>query len=386
MKKILFVLEKGRNLYYGAETSLKEYIEELSKNKKIEIYLLVRKSLFFKQEDIMNETKRFFKGVNLKKIYILPLPLKNIKISSNLYNNRIRIKGRIAELLNNIIWKIYGKRKYDEILKKEMFTLVHINTLQLYEITNLSQSNYFIHVRNCFEKNILKKDFFNNIKGIIAIANDVYESLKEMGIDNKIIILNNPINGKKIEKISLDDQKEIYEKYKINKEEVIVALIGRISPEKGIVYAIEEFNKLKRKDIKLLIIGDATDKIYENNCKKLAYKNENIKFIPVTSKIELFYSISDYILRSDDIVGLGRTHLEGLFSGNNLIMPGTDEFIDENENLKKYKEKILIYKPQKENELTKILNTIGKVKKGERYSNVEEYTKKMLKFYNDKIK
>jgi|GEM_PF-3488357 len=386
MKKILFVLEKGRNLYYGAETSLKEYIEELSKNKKIEIYLLVRKSLFFKQEDIMNETKRFFKGVNLKKIYILPLPLKNIKISSNLYNNRIRIKGRIAELLNNIIWKIYGKRKYDEILKKEMFTLVHINTLQLYEITNLSQSNYFIHVRNCFEKNILKKDFFNNIKGIIAIANDVYEPLKEMGIDNKIIILNNPINGKKIEKISLDDQKEIYEKYKINKEEVIVALIGRISPEKGIVYAIEEFNKLKRKDIKLLIIGDATDKIYENNCKKLAYKNENIKFIPVTSKIELFYSISDYILRSDDIVGLGRTHLEGLFSGNNLIMPGTDEFIDENENLKKYKEKILIYKPQKENELTKILNTIGKVKKGERYSNVEEYTKKMLKFYNDKIK
>lgn len=386
MKKILFVLEKGRNLYYGVETSLKEYIEELSKNKKIEIYLLVRKSLFFKQEDIMNETKRFFKGVNLKKIYILPLPLKNIKISSNLYNNRIRIKGRIAELLNNIIWKIYGKRKYDEILKKEMFTLVHINTLQLYEITNLSQSNYFIHVRNCFEKNILKKDFFNNIKGIIAIANDVYEPLKEMGIDNKIIILNNPINGKKIEKISLDDQKEIYEKYKINKEEVIVALIGRISPEKGIVYAIEEFNKLKRKDIKLLIIGDATDKIYENNCKKLAYKNENIKFIPVTSKIELFYSISDYILRSDDIVGLGRTHLEGLFSGNNLIMPGTDEFIDENENLKKYKEKILIYKPQKENELTKILNTIGKVKKGERYSNVEEYTKKMLKFYNDKIK
>lgn len=386
MKKILFVLEKGRNLYYGAETSLKEYIEELSKNKKIEIYLLVRKSLFFKQEDIMNETKRFFKGVNLKKIYILPLPLKNIKISSNLYNNRIRIKGRIAELLNNIIWKIYGKRKYDEILKKEMFTLVHINALQLYEITNLSQSNYFIHVRNCFEKNILKKDFFNNIKGIIAIANDVYEPLKEMGIDNKIIILNNPINGKKIEKISLDDQKEIYEKYKINKEEVIVALIGRISPEKGIVYAIEEFNKLKRKDIKLLIIGDATDKIYENNCKKLAYKNENIKFIPVTSKIELFYSISDYILRSDDIVGLGRTHLEGLFSGNNLIMPGTDEFIDENENLKKYKEKILIYKPQKENELTKILNTIGKVKKGERYSNVEEYTKKMLKFYNDKIK
>lgn len=383
--KILFVLEKGRDLYYGAETSLREYIEELSKYKGIEIHLLVRKSIFYNQEAILEEVKRFFYGINIKKIYIMPLPLKDIKVSSGLYNERINVKGKIAEIINDIVWKIYSEKKYREILKYEKFTIIHINTLHLYKLTNISQNNYFIHIRNIFDKKSLKVYFFNNLKGIIAIANDVYEPLKKLKIANKIIILNNPVNGNRIKKISLEEQEEVYKKYKMNKDEVIISLIGRISPEKGIIYAIKEFNKLERKDIKLLIIGNSSDHSYENICKKLANENKNIKFIPATSKIELFYLISDYILRTDDVIGIGRTHLEGLFSGNNLIIPGTTEFINNNENLKKYREKIFIYEPQKENELVKILNTITKVEKGRVYSNIEEYTRKMLKFYSDMI-
>lgn len=382
MKKILFVLEKGKKLYYGAETSLKEYIEELSKNKDIEIHLLVRKSILSSEEDIMTEVERFFYGIDIKKIYILPLPLKKIKILSKLYNKRIDIKGKIAEIMNDIIWKIYSEKKYREILKQEKFTIIHINTLHLYKLTNICQNNFFIHVRNIFDEKSLKENLFYNLKGVIAIANDVYEPLKNLKVSNRTLILNNPVNGNRVKKILLEEQEIIYKKYKIDKKEVIVSLIGRISPEKGVIYAINEFNNLKRKDIKLLIIGEANDKAYETTCKKLAYKNENIKFIPVTSKIELFYSISDYVLRADDVVGIGRTHLEGLFSGNYLIIPGTMEFINNNENLKRHKNQIMFYSPQEKNALTKILYEIRKINKDKTYSNQKDYVEKMLEFYD----
>lgn len=381
MKKFLFILEKGRSLYYGAETSLKEYIKELSKNSNIEIHLLVRKSLFVKKEEIEKEIDRFFNGINIKKIYILPLPLvlKGMCDSKGLKQS-FSLKESIADILNNIVWILFSKKRYIEILKYENYDIVHLNTFGLYKLVINVKYNFYIHIRSLVEKTEIINKIKSKLKGMIFIDNAAYIPFSKYNLENKFLILNNPVNGKQVLEILEKDKEEIINKYNLKENNIIFSLIGRISPEKGVLYIIEEFNKIKNSNIKLLIIGDSSALEYKEKCMK-AVKNPNIIFTGATSNIMLFYSITDYVLRGDDIVGIGRTHLEALFSGKKIIIPGNDSFIKKNDILLKYKEQIITYEVQKEDELYKIIERLGKYNYLEPFSNTKEYMNKMLDFY-----
>ncbi len=383
--KILFVLEKGRNLYYGAETSLKEYIKELLKNKDLEIHLLVRESLFIKKEEIEKEINRFFNGIEIKKIYILPLPLvtKGMCDSKDLKQN-LSLKQNIADVLNDIIWGLYSKKKYIEILKYENYDIIHLNTFGLYKLVLSNKYNFYIHVRSLIEKTEIINKIKNKLKGIIFIDNAAYVPFSKYNLENKFLILNNPINGKQALEVSQKEKTEILSRYNLKENNIILSLIGRISPGKGVLYVINEFNKIKNSNIKLLIIGDSDDLKYKDKCMK-AIKNSNIIFTGVTSKIKLFYSITDYVLRGDDLIGIGRTHLEALFSGKKIIIPGNCSFVEKNNILLKYKEQIITYEVQKENELFEIIKKLEKYNYLDSYSNTKEYANKMLKFYKKTI-
>lgn len=381
MKKILFVLEKGRSLYYGAETSLREYLKELSKDKSIEIHLLVRKSLFIKKEEINKEINRFFNEIDIKKIYILPLPfiLKGMCDSKEVKQN-FSLKKIFADILNNIVWTFYSRKKYIEILKYENYDIIHLNTFGLYKLVTDDKYNFYIHVRGLIEKTETINKIKSKLKGIIFIDNTVYVAFSKYDLKNKFLILNNPVNGEQVLEIQKKEKTEILNKYNLKENNIIFSLIGRISSGKGVLYIINEFNKIKNPDIKLLIVGDSNDLKYKEKCVK-AVKNPNIIFTGATSNIALFYSITDYVLRGDDIVGIGRTHLEALFSGKKIIIPGNESFIKKNDILFKHKEQIITYEVQKENELFKIVKKLGKYDYLEPSSNIKEYVSEMLEFY-----
>lgn len=379
-KKFLFVLEKGKSLYYGAETSLKEYLNELSKNNNIEIHLLVRKSLFIKKEEIQKEINRFFNGIKIKKVYILPLPLvvKGMCDSKELEQN-FSLKQNLADMLNNIVWTLCSRKKYMEILKYENYDIIHVNTFGLYKLVTDDKYNFYIHIRNIIEKTKIIDKIKNKLKGMIFIDNTTYIPFSKYNLGNKCLILNNPVNGREILEISKEKRKEILTKYNLKENNIILSLIGRISPVKEVLYIINKMNKIKDSNIKLLIIGDSNDLEYKEKCIK-AVKNPNIIFTGPTSNIELFYSITDYVLRGDNI-GIGRTHLEALFSGKKIIIPGNDSFIEKNDILLKYKEQIITYEVQKENKLFEIIEKLEKYNYLEPSSNTKEYVSKMLEFY-----
>ena len=291
MIKILFVLEKGKNLCYGAETSLKEYLKEFSKDEEIEIDLLVKKSILTSKKEIKKNVKKFMKEVKIKNIFIMSLPVK-----TDDYEKK-EIRDIISELVNEFFW-IFNKKRYEKILERNKYDLIHINSSSLYKAIK-GNENCILHIRTGIKKETIKSimEYLKKAKGMIFIDQYTFQPFSDFDYAKKII-LNNPIDGYKSLNINLETRKQYMKKFNLKKEDIVISLIGRISEDKGTEYLINEFNDSLRKDIVFLIIGNAntSKRMYEEKCKKIAQKNNRIIFTGVILDIEYIYSIHKYVM------------------------------------------------------------------------------------------
>lgn len=150
-------------------------------------------------------------------------------------------------------------------------------------------------------KEIIKKDFIVNKDKIKVIPHGNYISCYKNNISRE----------------------EARKRLKINKSSFVFCFFGKIRPYKGIEKLIEEFGKIQRKDIELIIAGPAINEEIEKEIEKLSKKDKRIKlFIKfISSDAQEYFNSADVIVLPYREVLVSGTVFLALSFGKPLIAP-----------------------------------------------------------------
>lgn len=152
---------------------------------------------------------------------------------------------------------------------------------------------------------------------IIAQSEDMKNKLVELNkkLEKDIIIINNPVDIKVIEKDSLEKIKEdIYFKNKIN-----LISVGRLSKQKGYDLLIKTLEKIKNQDIVLYLLGSGEE---ENNLKTLVKEKKlekRVIFLGFKSNPYKYIKNSDFFISSSRVEGFPNVVLEACACGVPVI-------------------------------------------------------------------
>lgn len=203
-----------------------------------------------------------------------------------------------------------------------------------------------------------------NIVKLVAICDFVKKQLQEI-TNKKIITLRHQIDYKKNE-FNPQIRKKIREELKINDDDVVIGMVGRIAQQKNYLLAIDILNKLceENKKYKLIILGG-----FE--------KGQTHYYLSILNKINGYglqknvfllgfkNNVSDYINAFD--IGMNSSDYEGLsmatqeLIGNGLYVVATKvcgqpEIYDKNKQLKFISSELM-----NENKIESFVNEIQKI-------------------------
>ena len=149
---------------------------------------------------------------------------------------------------------------------------------------------------------------------VIVLSSAAHDYFKET-YNRETTIIHNGIS-----RPTKKDAELITEKYGLKKDEYI-AIVSRLTAEKGIHYLIDAFNEVKT-DKKLVIAGDTSDTDdYVKMLKEKAEGNPNIIFTGFISGdiLSEIYSNAYMMVLPSDLEGMSLSLLEALGYGNTLL-------------------------------------------------------------------
>lgn len=373
--KILFILH-STNIEYGAARSVRYILQNTEDSYDVVCSYILR--IRYTEQSI-----RDYIGSSSHKIFYANLPnelysvfpLEKPDISWRYIRKCIRLK--IQKLLAYIdkyrIYRIIEHGKYD---------LVYLNSISLYPIIT-DKYKFVMHAREIYSgydlANFYKK--LALLKGIIYIDEAVKKSITINNIPR--ITLNNPFDMLAVRNI---DVQSIRHKYCIKSSDIVFAIIGAVTPSKGVDFVINAIHRSCVKSIKLLVVGEINSQ-YAQNCLKLAEKDPRIMFLGTIVEIENIYSILDYIIRADSVFCIGRTVYEALYAGCGVIIQGDDSDVPTMPQYELFKDKIYCYRPRDDNSLVEQIKLLSHKKITDRkyYSNVDEYIKQFELFLDSVV-
>jgi glycosyltransferase involved in cell wall biosynthesis len=180
--------------------------------------------------------------------------------------------------------------------------------------------------------------------------------------ENKILYIQNFVDTKQFQPIDPDKKERLRKQFGFNKNDFIVAYVGRFIESKGIKYILQSFKKLSSQysDIKLVMAGYG---VLDDHIKHFIKKNNlnNIRLLGHLnhSEIAIPYSLADvFIITSIKMEGSPMSIFEAMSCGLPVIS-------------------------------TKVGGLIDILKKSDFSINIEEADSKeienaILKFYNDR--
>jgi len=314
MKSILFIHQSAE--LYGSDKTILMFISSLDKQKYKSIVIL----------PFDGPLKREFEKNNIE-VIIAPV-LK-------LYRKMFTPKGILK------FFKEYkeGLKTLNELHKKHNFSIVYSHTLAALIGIIFAQKNKIKHLWHVQEI-IAKPVIFN--KGFVKLlslkANDiaVYDSKTTM----EFWIKDNPVLAKKSKFVCngldisqkptanpadvLNIRKDFF---KVDENQLVIALVGRINSWKGQQLLLEAFHKIANKhpNIKLVFIGSAppNQEIFEIDLKnKIAeFKlSEQVLIIPFQENIWRFWdSIDIAVVPSTEPEPFGMVAIEAMLSKKPVV-------------------------------------------------------------------
>jgi len=193
----------------------------------------------------------------------------------------------------------------------------------------------------------ITKTLLNSLDSIIAPTEKTKNTLLSYGVNKPIYVVPTGIDLSRFQQeISLEGKQEIMSKLQINKEDRIIAYVGRIAKEKNISeiltllpFVIKEF-----KNIKLLIVGGGPylnsleDQVEKQNIK------DNVIFTGMINSEEVYkyYKMAEIFVTASTSETQGLTYIEALSSGCPVVCkydPCIDGVIEQGKNGFSYKEK-----------------------------------------------
>lgn len=226
-------------------------------------------------------------------------------------------------------------RKCSSILKRNNYDRVLLENhpsqyLALKWHKNYKKYNgkYYYHCHNEFPSSYGCLKIIKNTKRIICVSefrkNNVKKYLKMD--ENRFSVLKNGIDAEIFRnELTNKERIELRKRYKLRKNDRVLLYTGRIIPDKGVKEAILAINKLNKKNVKLLIVGAALNKLnartkYEQEVEALVGNNVIFTGFVNYDDIYKYYKLADIaILPSiwDDSAPL--TIIEALVSGLPII-------------------------------------------------------------------
>lgn len=170
-------------------------------------------------------------------------------------------------------WDFKSLFQLIKIFKKEKPDIVHTHaSITARVAARLVKNTKIVYTRHCAYpvSNRIKKGighfFYKHINEfladrIIAVGNAAEENLLEGGIDSEMI--DTFFNGvESVKEISLEEKKQLREKYQIKEEEKVIGIVARLEEVKGHDIFIEAAKILlqeKKLNAKFLILGNGTE-------------------------------------------------------------------------------------------------------------------------------
>lgn len=132
---------------------------------------------------------------------------------------------------------------------------------------------------------------------VYAISGSLKKCVDEIKDTNKVAVL---YNGISLDNINVKcNREEIRDKYNLHADDIVITIVSRIVPEKGVLELAQAFNNIKTaQSIKLLIVGGTNYSEFEENTYTKQLKNnsnQNIIFSGYVdySKMYEIYKVTD---------------------------------------------------------------------------------------------
>ena len=296
-KKIAFLIN---NFYAGgAERTLSIIIEKLKEDFEIDLICLEKRDFYTVPEKVKRVYLSTFTGNECTIVKMLYLPIFAWKLKNYTKRNNIELVQSHLFRANfiNILSKIFGGRHKTQIVNS---TLV-----SRYLKKGLSGKVNLILIKLLYPKADL---VIWKSKGMKKDANKLFK------LKTKQIIINNPIDVDKVQKLSKDRVTEFY----FRKDKSYLVSVGRLIKLKRRQDIIRVLPLLPNK-VELILIGDGVEK---NNLLKLSKElgvKSRVHFIGNTANPFKFLSKSDVFVNTSEVEGFPNVLIEAMACGLPVI-------------------------------------------------------------------
>lgn len=353
--KALVISHVSPSSPYGAATSIKNHIECIRRNMQIDTVFNEnfpsRRADYFCLKICPNYS--FFSGSALK---------------------------RLIYRVRSYLISFFGLNKID----CSGYDLVHFNSLVLIRnaVDILSASNgckpYIVfHVREVLDVNKLGLIDHQNLSKVdLFICIDSVTENRLLSVNEKYntVVITNPVS---VNTTVLHPSYDYLSERCVGKK--VFAIIGVITPDKGVDFVLRAFQLLSA-DCCLLIIGDNQSSYARSLLEKYSSCNNIIALGEISNVSESgIYKIIDVLIRAEEFFCVGRTTLEALYSGINVLQPCDLDKQENNDMIELSDGGLLHYYIPRNSD--SFVSTIGKIE----FSGTDLYSGSNLVAYEEKI-
>ncbi|MDZ4255620.1 MAG: glycosyltransferase [Sulfuritalea sp.] len=255
------------------------------------------------------------------------------------------LKGLVSSWLSNLLSNI-TRYKIVKIAQQGNFDVIHLNSLVLFPLAD-SRFPFVVHVRELIDsdfKNVLPK-YVKEARGIIFIDDVVAEPFEKLTIPYRLVLANpfNLLNQNEMQltKAHLEFLERIRDKF-------VIAIVGRVTVEKGIAFLLKFLSKFPDPRINLVVVGDG-EMLF--SCEQFALKDKRLIVLGEQENVSFIYKHADLVVRGDDIPRVGRTVYEAVLSGACVLLPGVSANYP-SDLLERFPEQVLFYQTRSVGDFT----------------------------------
>ena len=381
-KRILFIYHHHISFYGAYKSSvslfsnLDDYVVDIVVPKRLmRAHEVVKRKKFFDLQD--EETlQKDFKGKIKKIIHISMFRDWWCNTVSNHITKRKSVYDSITKFLSlvDLAWLKFYVFCND-------YDIIHLSSTVLHIYAKLGPNvPVTMHVREEIVRSPSRKfvNSFNLLRGAVFID---YSTLgfspPSTGVKKSVIL--NPFDMRDVE-----TAKPPSLPYDV-KTCITVSFIGRLDAIKGYDFIINSVIKSSNKNLRLLLVGLASADAM-TFIKRRSQEDGRIIYFGETKEISKVYNASDYVIRGEEHLALGRTVYESVFSGIPIIVPDKGEdFSKHFLKFEEFKDIVLPYEARDEESLTSLLNGLSKIKSRKKHprSNISDHVSCMKKFWDN---
>ncbi len=291
--------------------------------------------------DLAKETLERKMGPHLPKkkkvMYVIPYPMFGggevwvkeaiSRLDKNIYEPIIvcplGVHPRLADIFDGLRIEDLKEQGNGAALKilieSEKPYIVHFyNSFQVYNviIQTLKDGGWRNHVVETVHSKLKWKDSMMRVgkrKGvsmIISVSQDMKNHLNKLG-NNNVIVMPQQVDW---DRFKIEKNKDILKSFGISKNDFVVGVVARLSPEKNIQSILSCAKQMPEK--KFVIVGNGPQKdILES------FSADNVIFVGHQKNVEDFYAAFDILLISSIMEGLPLVALEAMTAGLPIIAP-----------------------------------------------------------------